>query len=130
MANTQKTYWIELGFLPAHVGFCPSKKAWKCTFKELKQKPHEWPRSDGSCTRIYNDLGHPVILITISGKAAKRVTGVQIVGIVAHEAMHAWRFIRDHIGESEPSFEFEAYVIQAITMGLLTGYKQSNKIDV
>ena len=48
---------------------------------------------------------------------------VEVVGLLVHEAMHLWRWIREDIGEREPSSEFEAYSMQWITQQLCAAYR-------
>ncbi len=50
-----------------------------------------------------------------------------MVSILAHEAVHVWRHIREKIGETDPSSEFEAYAVQSITQFLLDVHIKSNK---
>jgi len=51
----------------------------------------------------------------------------RIVGLIIHEAVHVWRYIREEIGEKNPSAEFEAYAVQTISQRLITAYKQPRK---
>lgn len=45
--------------------------------------------------------------------------------VICHEAVHIWQAIKEHIGESNPSDEFEAYSIQRITKNLLDHYERA-----
>lgn len=53
------------------------------------------------------------------------------VGVLVHESVHVWQDFRDHIGESNPSAEFEAYTIQEIFLNILSEYsRQTADISV
>lgn len=53
----------------------------------------------------------------------------ETVGILAHEATHMWQRFSSHIGEREPSIEFEAYYIGHITKCLVEEYNSKIKAD-
>lgn len=46
------------------------------------------------------------------------------VALLAHEAVHVWQAVRDHIAEKEPSSEFEAYAVQSAFEKLLDEYRK------
>jgi hypothetical protein len=48
---------------------------------------------------------------------------IEVVGLLVHEAMHLWRWIREYIGEHSPSAEFEAYSMQWISQQLMAEYR-------
>lgn len=50
---------------------------------------------------------------------------IEIHGLLLHEAVHIWQQVRELMGESEPSTEFEAYSIQAISQDLFEMYDLS-----
>lgn len=112
------TFWVDVGFLPVDVGYVPHEKAWHATLARLKLDDEPWPDTDGRCV-YWPDAGEAhkdVVLIALSLRA-RNYSVSQVCGILAHECMHAWRHIREAIGEKEPSAEFEAYVIQAMVQG-------------
>jgi hypothetical protein len=45
-----------------------------------------------------------------------------VVALLVHEAVHLWQYIKEDIGEHNPSKEFEAYAIQNLTQELLQSY--------
>lgn len=47
------------------------------------------------------------------------------VSLIFHEAVHVWQRVREEMGETSPSTEFEAYAIQHIGLQLLMAYDQT-----
>lgn len=43
-------------------------------------------------------------------------------GLLAHECMHVWQYVKEQMHEKEPSEEFEAYSFQGIFQDLLGEY--------
>lgn len=124
-----EVFWIELGPLPIKVGYSPSWKARTRALKKLRitNRP-SWEESDGRCEHWWNVgkyLDH-VVLITLSTKA-RRHEMPYIAGVIAHECMHAWRHIREAIGEKEPSSEFEAYTMQQMVQHVLHAHMTRRK---
>lgn len=126
--NRNEVTWAELGFLPVSVGYAPNKKAWKKALKDIGIPPEPFPVSDGRCAWWSNvgELRQDIILIAV-GKRAKRHSMAQVAGIIAHECMHAWRYIRENIGEKEPSAEFEAYVLQALVQSVVHAHQSKRR---
>lgn len=63
--------------------------------------------------------GMPVWVIGIG----KDADPIEVVSTLAHEAVHVKQGWMEYISESEPSAEFEAYVVQAIMRIVLRQYK-------
>lgn len=123
--RSNETFWIELGFLPIAVGYVPNATAWRETLRQLGVDDEPLPETDGRCD-FWSKAGpdnNGVVLITV-GKRAAKYSMSQVAGIIAHECMHAWRHIRDVMGESEPSTEFEAYAMQAMVQGVMFAHAE------
>jgi hypothetical protein len=111
--------------MPYHYGFCPNARAWDAEMARLKIKePPPYPAEyDGRCTHFECAKDRNACSIVTLGKEAKppRLK----VGMLIHEAMHVWRFMRYAIGEDAPSMEFEAYSMQSIASNLIRAYEKS-----
>lgn len=51
--------------------------------------------------------------------------GIAVASTLVHEAVHVWQTWSRHIGEREPSDEFEAYSIEAISRRLMQAYAEA-----
>jgi hypothetical protein len=48
------------------------------------------------------------------------------VALLVHEAVHAWQYVREEIGQSgREGKEIEAYAIQHLTMSVLDAYRKT-----
>lgn len=118
-----KTLWIHSAW-PADVcvAFVPNEKEWyRLLKKEYNITDEEYPTSDGRVTTLTKE-GSFHCLVTITDK---KTTGVQLVGLLAHEATHCYQKIKQWMKENDPGIEFEAYTIGGITQALLSCYKQT-----
>lgn len=121
--------WCDNGWFPYHYGFCPNKKAWDREMKRLNivpRPPYPDQQNDSAsarCTHFVNAKDHNACTI-VTVKADRR-SGRGKVGMLVHEAMHVWRAVRENIGETHPSSEFEAYAMQSITQSLIQAFELS-----
>ncbi len=65
-------------------------------------------------------------IVTFTENAGKR-DGVEIAGLLVHEAVHIWQKVRAEIGEEAPSREFEAYAVQSIAQNLMESFAEQTK---
>lgn len=77
-------------------------------------------RNAPAATHFYDD---EKIVVLLDKKA--NVTDSEKIALLVHESVHVWQEIRKRMGEKEPSFEFEAYSVQSIFLGLLDLYQRS-----
>lgn len=118
-----KVIWCNRGWFPVYFGFCPDKKAWKREMKRMGVKAEKYPTSDGRCV-TFESNGKACAIVTI-GKHVDGKDSNSVVGLLVHEAVHVWQLVRKETGESNPSPEFEAYAIQAISQDLIVSYSKS-----
>ena len=120
-----KTTWLTNGWYPARVGFVPSPEAWVKTMKKLKcdmDYPHKAGEAGAHCAWLRDENDNCVILVT-TGKIKDPLHA--ILGL-AHESVHVWQFIKEHIGEDKAGHEQEAYAIENILVQLLAAYSDAH----
>jgi hypothetical protein len=120
------TVWVDLGFLPVRVGYVP-RACWRATLKECKVDVEPFPETAGNCMHWTDtpDDSRDLILITLTGGQNRSLA--QTVGLIAHECQHAWRHIRESIGEKTPSCEFEAYTLHAMVQCIVQAHQDNHK---
>lgn len=110
--------WLDQGWQPAHIGFCPSKAAWRREMKRLGVKGAPYPETPGN-TSTYEKKGDLCIIVSLNEKARGRATDVQVAGLLCHEAVHVWQFVKKNMGVfQDVDWETEAYSVQAIFQNL------------
>ena len=117
---------------PYCYGLCRCEKDFHRELKRLNVPRKEWPpfiggggdgasNSSDATTHFFENKVRGVMAIVCVGSTRGR-TRAQVHALLTHEAVHVWQAIRDNIGETKPSMEFEAYSIQAIVQNLITAY--------
>jgi hypothetical protein len=121
--KSDRVVWLERGWQPVAIGFCPSPAAWDREIKRLNGD-QPWPESanKGGYTLLgTNDkTGCSTILVCV-GNGAER-DALEVILTLLHEAVHVWQFVCQTIGEHHPGIEMEAYGIEGITRGLIEAY--------
>ena len=117
-----KVNWLDRGLMYApYMALCTHEEEFAAAKKHLKvDDPAEWPGTGRAKVRSYIKDGKLTCLVLV-GDVSKN-TPIEIVGLLTHEAVHVWQELCDHIGESRPSSEFEAYSIQTIAQCLWCAY--------
>jgi hypothetical protein len=129
--------WIEKGWQPHHIGFCPSRKAWDKMTKKLGRKDAPYPHKDnplpeGFCS-TFNATKSTArcSVITLNKRLAKKWKGNKekeendrlfVLGIILHECVHAYQDVLVTMAEKSPGPEFEAYAVQCIFVRVTNAY--------
>lgn len=87
-----------------------------------KRERSAWvnPGSRGTVTKLTNEEGELAVIVAV--EVSEQDDQLAVFGILVHEAVHVFQIWCEHIGEREPSSEFEAYSIQKIAQELMTHY--------
>lgn len=126
-ADSDRIVWIDRGWQPVSIGFCPSKKAWRREMRRIGQS-EPYPKNAGRAS-FYRHKGSAGAIVTLGDHVEGAHSRVEIAGVLAHEATHVWQHIREEIGEEKPSSEFEAYSVQAIFQGLYQAWLDTRAPD-
>lgn len=123
MKKRDRVVWIDRGWQPVAIGFCPSRKAWKRVQREMHvlEGYPDIAGHGGHTLLAKNDKTfESVIIVTVAGTAER--DAMDVIMTIVHEAVHVWQFLRNAIGESSPGIELEAYAIEEISRGLIDAY--------
>lgn len=119
-----KTIWIDAGWYPVRIAFCPDEASWKRLMKRMGPEATPYPAkpSGAACSAFEDPHGDRIVVVTCG-------TGiddpVELVCALVHEAVHVWQRILEHIKEKDPGWEPEAYAIQHISKGLIRAYSET-----
>lgn len=121
-----RAVWIYLGYFGSsfYVGFVPNKIAWQYETKRLGVS-EAYPAHPGCCTTLRQD-NKLTALITI-GEDQDTSNGVSLTSLILHECVHVFQRLCDHIGETKPSKEFEAYMIQHLYGDIAHAYARTRR---
>lgn len=125
VAKTGAIYGSRLIF-PFFFAFVASEEIWDREMKRLKVTDTPYPTSTGHCMTLMGNQETPCCLVTLHERSDDADPGF-IAGILAHEAVHVWQAMVKSMGERKPGVEFEAYMIQHITVELMAAYGLSRK---
>lgn len=78
------------------------------------------PHADATCHWMKNADGNLACIVCLGDFSGR--SGIEIAGLLVHESVHIWQRYVDHIGESNPGDEQEAYAIQAIAQELMADF--------
>ena len=81
--------------------------------------------SDATTHHLANGNGARVCVVAVSNLEDR--SGIEIAGILVHEAVHVWQEYCNQINEISPGSEQEAYAIQAIAQELMEDYARRIK---
>jgi hypothetical protein len=119
----KRVLWLDQGWQTAYIGFCPSKKAWNREMRRLGVKDAPYPTTAGNTSTFENE-GKLCILVSLNEKARGDASDVQVMGLICHEAVHVWQFVKKHMGVfQDVDWETEAYSVQAIFQNLCQAYR-------
>ena len=77
-------------------------------------------RADATVHFFDNRSGDSVAVVALGDTTGR--SGVEVAGLLVHEAVHIWQTHRENIGETHPGREQEAYAVQGIAQELMAEY--------
>ena len=119
--------WCDRNLIqsPLYVALCLSEKKYLKEVKRMGIKnPPPWIKTahaDATANFFTRDGKESVIVCL---RNHENHTGVEVAALLVHEAVHIWQAVRDIIGETSPSSEFEAYSVQQISLELMWAYEE------
>lgn len=107
---------------------CLSEKEYEAALKHCKQKAVDaWIKTpQAQATTHVLTSNHGLVVIVCLSQWEER-SGVEIAGLLVHEAVHAWQEWCAYYGEHNPASEQEAYAIQGISQELMAEFARRMK---
>lgn len=105
-----------------YLTLCTTEAQYIDAMKHMKAKPEGWLRTEYADATMHT-LEHPGggVACIVCIKPTRR-DGIEVAGLLVHEAVHIWQRYAARIGEDYPGAEQEAYAIQAIAQELMESY--------
>lgn len=122
-----KVKWLDrrIAYPGPYLTLCLSEDEYLAAFKQFGVKPTDaWvntPSADATTHHLIHDDGRVACVVCL-GPRKPNHTGVEIAGLLIHEAVHVWQRYCESIGEHSPAREQEAYAIQCVSQELLQAY--------
>ena len=129
-----KSMWLDrtLFTSPYYYRLCLTEKDFQKELKHLRLPKSSWgtwlatDRAGATLHRFTKSNGEMCAIICLDESAYSSL--VQRYSVLVHEAVHLWQYIREHISEHEPSKEFEAYMIDTLSLRLMESYNEQIKM--
>lgn len=121
-----KVHWLDrrVACPGPYLTLVLSQEEFDTALRHCRQQPGQpylkTQRADATTHYLNNDKGELVVIVALGDRAGR--SGIEIAGLLVHEAVHAWQQHCDSIGETHPACEQEAYGVQAIAQELMAEY--------
>ena len=133
MANKGKSKALK--WCDEEIAFCKLKYCLvtdEATYlRVMKSKGVSYPSrfiSEGSSATTHTFISETeggIALVCLDLNDSLSHPGIEIAGLLVHEAVHIWQRDCELRGEKHPSDEYEAYAIQIISQNLMWQYRDS-----
>ncbi len=135
MTKKRDSLWLDrCAFeLPYCYRLCVTENDFHKELKRLNIPKKSWPlflktaQANATCHFFQSAGDQLAAIVCMSKKDCNDRPLDQILGLLVHESMHIWRECREHVGETDPSFEFEAYAVQRIAQNLVWSWLEQTK---
>lgn len=124
--------WLDKGFVygPFYT-LCLSEKDFLAAIKHCNEAlTHNdfgpWADKNKACTHNFKDDKDRQCCVVCINMATQH-SGIEIAGLLVHEAVHIFQKWCSNVGEYSPSAEFEAYSIQWLSQQLMWEYTRQVK---
>ena len=117
--------WLDrrIGRPGPYITLCLSEAEYNKVARRLGVATAGWlnPNAHATMHSFYVPKG--LCCVVCLGDTSGR-SGVEVAGLLIHEAVHVWQCWCEDVGESRPGDEQEAYGIQAVAQELLAEYSR------
>lgn len=130
ISKKHKVQWCDRKLVVSHYYYCLvlNEETYEEELKSLDIKlsmAGPWISQGSRATAHFFEHASGRLIAIVCLNDSSKMTAVEKVSILVHEAVHIWQYICNAIGENNPSKEFEAYSIQSITEELLHAYDRA-----
>lgn len=128
----KKALWLDRWIIqaPVYVALCRSEEALRWELRRLRIAYEVTPGflGDGTTasTMTFSNSEERVCIVCLGDVRGSPPT--RVAALLVHEAVHVWQEVARVMGETDPSSEFEAYSIQALSEKLFDAFVQSEKM--
>lgn len=122
-----KSQWLPRTLISGpNLCLCLTEKQFRSALADCGIDPRDRPPAfspgrGGGSMYPFRDHGRPVCVVVLRDWEGR--DPITVASLLMHEAVHVWQEFRDHIGEDQPSSEFEAYCIQTISQELMLAFR-------
>ena len=106
-----------------YLALCLSQDEFDAALQHLELRDRRefvTPGADGTTHHFENPQKQDVCIVCIRVHEGR--AGVEVAGLLVHEAVHVWQRYASSIGERTPGDEQEAYAIQSIAQELMAEF--------
>lgn len=121
------TRWLNPTLLTCnHVGICFNERDFHRELRRMKVPAHHLPSwlIEGALATTHHltsEKGSRASIVCVPVRPDWE--GIEVAGLLVHEAMHVVQEAMDYIGETTVGRETQAYAIQNISVRLMTAYR-------
>ena len=127
----KRAEWLERGVMVGpYYCLCMNEEQFSGALSDFSF-PKPWPnflsssRAHATTHHLRNEKGDCASVVCLSDTSER--TGIEIAGLLLHEAVHIWQEYCISIGEDDPGHEIEAYSIQWIAQQLMWAFEKQLK---
>jgi hypothetical protein len=122
----KRARWLDRGLLSGpHLMLCLNEADYRREVARLDVKPPDaWmatPQATATAHTFENVKAGKLVSI-VCLRRDHELTGIELAGVLLHEAVHVWQRYCDWIAEDKPGDETEAYAIERIAVRLMHSY--------
>lgn len=124
MAKPDRVRWLDrrIAAPGPYLALCLSADEFRAAVRHMSQYGGEWLNSGADATtHTYSRKDGGICCVVCLGSTEGR-SGVEIAGMLVHEAVHVRQEYAAYIGEKTPGVEQEAYAVQAIAQELMAEF--------
>lgn len=121
----RKTKWLDrrVSKPGPYLTLCLSEEELRAASRGLTDEALPFPMLGALCSTFCKKHTNELCAIVSVSERNQRIgNAIEMAGLLIHEAVHVWQAYAEHMGETNPGDEQEAYAIQGISQELLAEY--------